>query len=288
MLNALTIDLEEWFCAGNVSRVLPREIWDACPSRVEQSTERLLEIFARRGVRATFFILGWVAERHPGLMRSIADAGHEIGIHGYSHRPITSMTPVEFEEDVARALDVIHRALPSCVIAGYRAPSFTITPQTIWGLDILRRQHLRYDSSIYPFGGHPDYGMPQAPLAAFEILEGLMEIPMSCARVGRWRVPCSGGAYFRLLPYAITRRLIERCHRHGQPLVFYLHPWEIDPDQPRVRLSPLAAARHYTNLDRTEQRLERLLEEFEFGTMSELLGFGTPSDAARWIGASGG
>jgi polysaccharide deacetylase family protein (PEP-CTERM system associated) len=271
MRNALTVDLEEWFCAGTISRVLPREIWDACESRVERSAERLLDIFERHRVRATFFVLGWVAERHPELLVSIARAGHEIGIHGYSHRPVTAMTPMEFEEDLARAIRSVHACLPEADVAGYRAPSFTITPATIWGLDILRRLNLRYDSSIYPFGGHPDYGMPNAPLGAYEILEGLIEVPMSCALVGRSRVPCSGGAYFRMLPYTVTRSLVRRCHRQGRPLVFYLHPWEIDPDQPRVRLSALGSLRHYTNLERTEARLEMLLDEFAFGSMSELL-----------------
>ena len=270
MLNAMSIDVEDWFHVYNMSGVIPQSEWESCESRVERNTTALLELFGKRGVRATFFTLGWVAERFPHLVRAMDAAGHEVATHSHMHRLITHMTPDEFEADLARSLEVL-RPLSSRPIRGFRAPSFSVTKKTLWATDTMVRLGLEYDSSVFPIGFHPDYGIGDAPLGAYSHPSGLTELPMSVANVMGRRVPCSGGGYFRLLPYAATRSLIRRCNVEGRPVVFYLHPWEIDPGQPRVKLPASKAFRHYNNLGRTLSRLDRLLKDFEFGTVTEVL-----------------
>jgi polysaccharide deacetylase family protein (PEP-CTERM system associated) len=267
----MSIDLEDWFQVYNLSEAIPYEEWDRCESRVADSTRRLLELFARRDVRATFFVLGWVAERQPDLIREVADAGHEIGSHGYAHRLITHQTPEQFAADLERSRDVL-RAITGHDPRGYRAPSFSVTAKTLWATDEMGRQGLAYDSSVFPVGFHPDYGIGDAPLTPYRHPGGLLEVPMGVATVRGRRVPCSGGGYFRLLPYAVTRRLIRRANDEGRPVVFYLHPWEVDPGQPRVALPRTKAIRHYTNLDRTLARLDRLLGDFAFAPVAEVAG----------------
>ena len=261
--NVFSIDLEDWFCVQNLSGVIRREEWERCESRVERNTLLLLELLAHHRVEATFFVLGWIAERYPDLVREVERRGHEIATHGYSHRLLTSLTPEEFRADLERSLEVLARA-SSGPVRGFRAPSFSVTRKTWWAVKILRACGIQYDSSIFPVGFHPDYGIPDAPLNAYRLPEGVFELPMSCAEIFGRKVPCSGGGYFRLFPYAVTRALMRRCNRQGRPVIFYLHPWEVDPDQPRVDLPVLKRFRHYNHLDRTAERLERLLEDFEF------------------------
>lgn len=276
MLNAMSIDVEDWFHVYNMSGVIPQSEWDACESRVERNTRGLLDLFAKHEVRATFFTLGWVAERFPDLVREIDSAGHEVASHSYAHRLITHMTPAEFEADLARSLDVL-RPLTTSPVLGFRAPSFSVTKATLWATDTMARLGLTYDSSVFPIGFHPDYGIGDAPLGAYAHPSGLAELPMSVANVMGRRVPCSGGGYFRLLPYAATRALIRRCNAEARPVVFYLHPWEIDPGQPRVKLPASKAFRHYNNLHRTLPRLDRLLGDFEFTTVRDVLAREIPS-----------
>jgi polysaccharide deacetylase family protein (PEP-CTERM system associated) len=262
-INVFSIDLEEWFCVYNLSQVIPYEHWDRCESRVEPSTLAILDLLSKHHVEGTFFVLGWVAERHPELVREVERRGHEIATHGYSHRLITHLSRDEFRADLERSLEVL-TPLASKPIRGFRAPSFSVTRKTWWALDILRECGIHYDSSMFPISFHPDYGVPEAPLTAHHLSEGIWEMPMSVAEVAGKRVPCCGGGYFRQFPYAVTRSLMQLCNRQGRPVNFYLHPWEVDPDQPRMPLPLVKRVRHYNNLAKTMPRLERLLSDFAF------------------------
>jgi polysaccharide deacetylase family protein (PEP-CTERM system associated) len=263
LTNILSVDLEDWFCVENLTGIIPNEKWPDCESRVERNTLRLLDLFSKHRVEATFFVLGWVAERFSDLIREVDRRGHEIATHGYAHHVLTRMTPDSFESDLRHSLDVL-RACTGQPVRGFRAPSFSVTPKTLWAVDVLTRNGLRYDSSVFPVGFHPDYGIGNAPLEPHRWPNGLFEIPMSCAAVGGQRVPCSGGGYFRLYPYALTRALMRACNRQGRPVMFYVHPWEIDPEQPRVAMPRLKRFRHYNNLDKTCERLDCMLGEFPF------------------------
>jgi polysaccharide deacetylase family protein (PEP-CTERM system associated) len=267
MRNALSIDLEDWFCANNLGINIAE--WDLQEQRVIPSTNRLLELLAKHNVKATFFVLGWLAEREPDLIRSLEQAGHEIATHGYSHTMLTLMTPESFDADIERALQVTQACVQQPIL-GFRAPSFTVTANTLWALDILSKHGIQYDSSIFPIGFHPDYGLPDANLGIHQI-QGLIEVPMSVAEVLGRKIPCSGGGYFRLMPYRLTTALMHQCNRQGRPVIFYLHPWEIDPDQPRQPLSWSKRLRHYVNLDKTLARLDRLIREFEFAPIKEIV-----------------
>lgn len=273
MQNAMSIDLEEWFCVHNFSRVIQNKDWDKCESRVYNSTRRILDLLDRHNTRATFFVLGWVAERLPELIREIEDRQHEIAVHGYNHLLLTEITPREFDEDLSRALEAIDRCGVRQKVIGFRAPSFTVVEKTLnWALRVLEKYNLKYDSSIFPVGFHPDYGMPDAPLSPYKITDRLIEFPMSCIEMFGKRLPFSGGGYFRLFPYAYTKYCIRQCNKLGRPAVFYLHPWEIDFEQPKMDLPASKRFRHYHNLDKTEQRLDKLLSDFQFTTMKEVLG----------------
>jgi polysaccharide deacetylase family protein (PEP-CTERM system associated) len=273
--NVFSIDLEDWFCVQNLSGVIARDQWENCESRVERNTLLLLDLLSRHNVEATFFVLGWIAERFPDLVREVRLRGHEIATHGYSHRILTSLTPDEFRADLEKSLEIL-TPLSSEPIRGFRAPSFSVTRKTWWALDIMRSTGIAYDSSIFPVGFHPDYGVPDAPLEAYRLPEGPLELPMSCAEVFGRRLPCSGGGYFRLLPYLATRALMRQCNRQGRPVIFYLHPWEVDPGQPRVAMPALKKFRHYNNLERTESRLERLLSDFSFTSIRKLFAGSIP------------
>jgi polysaccharide deacetylase family protein (PEP-CTERM system associated) len=238
--------------------------------RVVNNTRRSLELLTKHKTQATFFVLGWIAERVPDLIREVERQGHEIATHGYSHTVLTDMTPETFEADLERALDVT-RACVKQKIIGFRAPSFTITNKTLWAIDILARHEIQYDSSVFPIGFHPDYGIADATLAIHP-MGALTEVPMSVAEVFGRKIPCSGGGYFRVLPYAVTRFLLRQCNRQGRPVIFYVHPWETDPGQPRVKLSLSKSFRHYFNLEQTLPRLDRLLSEFEFAPIKQVLG----------------
>lgn len=271
MINALSFDLEDWFCAHTLRAFTPYQTWGAQQLRIVESTRRLLDLLDRRDVRSTFFVLGWIADRVPDLIREIEARGHEIGTHGYAHRLLTEMSPAEFESDLQRALDVTGRLVGGEII-GARLPCFTMTPATSWGLAILRRNGLLYDSSIFPVRCHPDYGWPGASLGVSTLPGPMVEFPLSCSQIAGMRIPHGGGAYFRLMPYCVTRALFRRCNREGRPMMFYLHPWEIDPGQPRLPLRCTSRLRHYSNLGQTFGRLERLLEEFRFAPVREVLG----------------
>jgi polysaccharide deacetylase family protein (PEP-CTERM system associated) len=262
-MNILTVDVEEYFCAKNLTSFTPRDTWDTLPSRIEAQTRKILDIFDTHRCEATFFILGWIAERLPELVREIERRGHEIGTHGYDHRTITEMDPGSFEENLRRALAAI-KPLVKQPIRCFRAPSFSVTPATKWAFEVMERCGISYDSSVFPVGFHPDYGFPGAPLAPYKISEKLVEVPISCIDCAGKRLPCTGGAYFRLLPYPVTRFLFRRCIAAGRPVVFYLHPWELDPEQPRYPLPLVKRWRHYCNLDCTRDRLDRLLHDFTF------------------------
>ena len=269
MLNAMSIDLEDWFCVNNFAGIIPRSQWPECELRVTESTRTILKLLKARDTLGTFFVLGWVADRVPSLIREIADQGHEIGTHGYSHALVTTLSPEEFEKDLQRSIDTIARCTGEYP-TGFRAPSFSITRATTWALPILRRNGILYDSSVFPIGFHPDYGIGDAPLVPHEFHE-VLEIPMTCVEVMGARIPCCGGGYFRLFPYAMTRQLMERCNREGRSVVFYTHPWEFDPEQPRVRTSRLKTFRHYRNLHKTADRFARMLDQFEFAPIKQTL-----------------
>jgi polysaccharide deacetylase family protein (PEP-CTERM system associated) len=270
MMNALTIDVEDYFQVHAFETAISRSTWDQYPARVVNNTHRILDILTSCNVKATFFILGWVADSYPDLVRDIASGGHEIAAHGYWHELIYRQSPQEFEADLRKSLDAIQRAVPG-PIWGYRAPAFSITRNSIWALDILRQNGLRYDSSIFPLAAHDRYGIPDAQRFAHRTDSGILEFPVSTIRLGRWNLPVAGGGYFRLYPAWMTRWAIRHLNAGGQPAIVYLHPWEFDPDQPRVNnVSALSKFRHYVNLRHTEKRLRRLLQEFRFGPIREV------------------
>lgn len=272
-LNALTVDVEDYYQVEAFADVVSREDWSRWESRVERNTRRILEIFAHHRVRGTFFTLGWVAERHPDIVREIAAAGHEVACHGYAHRLIYRQSPDEFREDVRRAKYALED-LTGTRVLGYRAPSYSITSQSLWALDVLIEEGFHYDSSIFPIH-HDRYGIPNAerfPHVIRREAGEIVEVPPSTFELWGFNFPVSGGGYFRLLPYPIFRFGWRRIHRRDRrPAIFFLHPWEIDPAQPVVPGTRLNVWRHRVNLSRTEARLERLLTDFYFAPVSQVL-----------------
>lgn len=272
MINALTFDLEDWFCVSNLSPFISRNEWDLQEQRAYHNTKRILSLLKRYDTRATFFILGWIAERLPELIRDIDSEGHEIATHGYSHRVLSEMTAEDFDRDIARSIEIIRPLIREDII-GFRAPTFSIRADTLWALNVLKKHGIIYDSSVFPISFIAgSKGIPNLTLAVFRHTNGIIEFPLSCAEVLFLRVPCSGGCFFRLFPYNLTRHLLRRVNRDGRPFIFYLHPWEIDPDQPRMKMPFIDSMRHYTNLDRTYGRLERLLQDFQFTSIRKVLG----------------
>ncbi|HEX5513442.1 MAG TPA: XrtA system polysaccharide deacetylase [Gammaproteobacteria bacterium] len=274
MLNALTVDVEDYFHVAALAESINRRDWGRYESRVERNTQRLLGILAEHELQATFFVLGWVAERYPKLVREIATAGHEIASHGYSHQLVYRQTPQEFRRETQRSKALLEDQVQRPV-EGYRAASYSVTQRSLWALDILAELGFVWDSSIFPVR-HDRYGIPgmsrwphrlQTP-AGYT----LVEFPLSTWQVSGYRLPIAGGGYFRLYPYALSRVGLASVNRAGQPFIFYLHPWEIDPGQPRVRASALSSFRHYNNLAKCEPRLRRLLGDFRFTTVSRVLG----------------
>lgn len=268
---AMSIDVEDWFHVANLEPAVPRETWSERELRVERNTDRLLELLGDAGARSTCFVLGWVAERRPQLVRRIADAGHEIGSHGFWHQPLPELAPAEFREDVRRS-KVLLEDLAGSPVRGYRAPSFSITE---WAIPILQDLGFAYDSSVFPTVAHDRYGKLEAVSGEATLLElrpGFHEVCISSLRVGSQPLPWGGGGYFRLLPYAVFRRGVIRILNSGAPYVFYIHPWEIDPGQPRVKgLSPLARFRHYVGLGRAEDRFRSLVSDFRWTAIADLL-----------------
>lgn len=271
--NALTVDVEDYFHVSALSATISRDDWDRCERRVEPNTRKLLELFAEYGVKATFFVLGWAAERHPGLVREVAGAGHEVACHGYSHRLVYDQTPAAFRDETRRSKTLLEDQIQQPVL-GYRAASYSITRRSLWALDILAEAGFVYDSSIFPVR-HDRYGIPGANTVPYCLTTStgrqLVEFPLSTANILGYRLPLAGGGYFRLYPYWLTRAGLRSINRQGQPFIFYLHPWEVDPGQPRVAAPWLSRFRHYNNLDRCEGRLRRLLQDFAFTTAHAVL-----------------
>jgi polysaccharide deacetylase family protein (PEP-CTERM system associated) len=274
LTNAFTIDVEDYYHVSALSSAISRDTWSARESRVAASTDRILALLDERQIKGTFFVLGWVADHVPQLIKRIAAQGHEVACHGYSHELIYRQTPGVFAEETRRSKRLLED-LTGLPVIGYRAASFSITPRSRWALDTLIEEGFAYDSSIFPVR-HDRYGMPGASRAPGFVHAPsggrIAEFPMSTAEIGPLRIPVSGGGYFRLLPYWFTRKgLRDINEREGMPFTFYLHPWEIDVDQPRVKVGLLSRLRHYTNLSRCEERLVRLLGEFRFSTMRNVL-----------------
>jgi polysaccharide deacetylase family protein (PEP-CTERM system associated) len=271
MLNAFTVDVEDYFHVSGFASRIRRSDWKDFPCRVVANTQRMLELLATRNVRATFFVLGWVAHRYPRLVRQIKAAGHEIGNHSYWHRLVYDLTPEAFRDDLLLANRVLEDITGEPVVA-FRAPSFSITGRSLWALEILAAEGFRYDSSVFPIRHHR-YGIPHAkrlPHALSTAAGELHEFPPSACQIGKLRLPLGGG-YFRLYPGWLTRRCLSRLNARQQPAMFYVHPWEIDEHQPRVCASTTSRFRHYINLSRTEPRLRRLLGKFQFGSMTDAL-----------------
>ena len=279
--NALTIDVEDYFQVSAFVPHIARGDWDRRECRVERNVERILAMLALREVKATFFTLGWIAERYPQLVRRIVAEGHELASHGYGHERVTDLTPEAFDADIRRAKAILED-LAGSLVMGYRAPSFSIGASNLWALDFLGRAGYRYSSSIYPIR-HDHYGMPDAPRFAHRTESGVIEIPPTTLRVLRRNLPSSGGGYFRLLPYAASRWMLRRVNEvEQQAAVFYFHPWEIDVDQPRIAgVGVKTRFRHYTNIDRMQARLQQLLGDFAWGRMDGI--FLGPSQQASSV-----
>ncbi len=263
-VNAMSVDVEDYFHVQAFASVIDPSRWDAMPCRVEANMDRVLAQFDRAGVHATFFTLGWIAERYPQVVRRIVAAGHELASHGHGHALVHTLTPAQFRDDLLRAKGALE-SVGGVPVAGYRAPTFSIGPRNPWAFDVLRATGHRYSSSVYPVR-HDLYGDPGAPRFPYRPTEGLVEIPMTTARLGGRNLPIAGGGYFRLMPYPLFRGLLRRFHAEdGRPGVFYFHPWEIDPGQPKVAgASRRARFRHTVNLGATAARLDRLLRDFRW------------------------
>ena len=271
-VNAMTVDVEDYFQVSAFDAAAPRSSWESRESRVCANTARLLDLFAEADVKGTFFVLGWVADRFPALIRRIVDAGHELASHGYEHRLVYAQSRAEFRADLRSARVALEQAGGGPVL-GYRAPSFSIVRDSLWALDVLIEEGYLYDASIYPIR-HDRYGIPEWSRSVHRVERPggtIWELPGSTLRVGATNLPVGGGGYFRLLPYAWTHFGIARLNASRQPAIFYLHPWEIDPKQPRIAAGRVSTFRHYRNLEHTEPRLRRLLREFPFGRVSDVL-----------------
>ena len=269
-VNALTIDVEDYFQVSAFAPFIARSEWPTRECRVERNVERILAMLAARQTKATFFTLGWIAERYPQLVRTIVAQGHELASHGYGHQRASDLSEGDFFADIDSAKKLLEDT-GSVAVQGYRAPSFSIGNNNLWAFDSLARAGYRYSSSIYPIA-HDHYGMPDAPRFAHEVRAGLLEIPVTTLRLGGRNFPSSGGGYFRLLPYALSRWMLRRVNAHdGQPAIFYFHPWEIDADQPRVAgIDARTRFRHYVNIERMPARLEQLLGDFSWGRMDRI------------------
>ncbi len=268
--NALTIDVEDYFQVSAFAPHIARSEWNTRECRVERNINGILEMLARHDTKATFFTLGWIAERYPNLVRQIVKEGHELASHGYGHERATDQTEEAFFADIQLA-KIVLEDLADSEVNGYRAPSFSIGTGNLWAFDCLARAGYRYSSSIYPIR-HDHYGMPDSPRFAYEVRPGLMEIPITTLRVLNRNFPSSGGGYFRLLPYALSRWMLGRVNGHDrEPGIFYFHPWEMDTGQPRIAgISRKTRFRHYVNIDRMEGRLNQLLRDFKWGRMDQI------------------
>ncbi|ATP20143.1 MULTISPECIES: XrtA system polysaccharide deacetylase [Sphingobium] len=273
MHNALSVDVEDWFQVGAFERTIDRSDWEGLTHRVERNTDAVLDLFAQAGVTATFFTLGWVAERYPALMRRIAEAGHEVASHGYDHARVFTFTPEQFRADLRKSRAILEDASGQKV-SGYRAPSFSIDPRTPWAHPILAEEGYAYSSSVAPIR-HDHYGWPDSPRFAWKPVAGseLLELPVTTAKLGQRTLAAGGGGFFRLLPYGFSRWAIRQVNGQAQrPAIIYFHPWEIDPDQPRVAGAPLRSrVRHYTNLSVMAAKLRRLTQDFAWTRVDALV-----------------
>jgi polysaccharide deacetylase family protein (PEP-CTERM system associated) len=269
--NVMTVDVEDYYQVSAFQHMVSRERWSDYESRVVSNTSRLLDLFAEAKIEATFFVLGWVAERHKDLVARIARNGHHVASHSYWHRLVYELTPAEFREDLRRARDVLESA--ACApVRGFRAPSYSITEQSLWALDVLIEEGYAYDASIFPIR-HDRYGIPDAPRRPHVVTSkagSILEVPSTAARIGSLAIPIGGG-FFRLFPYRVTRWAIDQMNEGGQPAIFYIHPWEIDPAQPRLDATLPTRLRHYNNLGQAEDRLRRLLRDFRFGSIESVV-----------------
>jgi len=268
--NAMTVDVEDYFQVSAFAPYIARGDWEGCECRVERNIERILALFDKHGTKATFFTLGWIAERYPQIVRDIVAQGHELASHGYGHERASDLSPQAFREDLLRAKKLLED-LGGQAVRGYRAPSFSIGKSNLWAFDTLLETGHAYSSSVYPIQ-HDHYGMPDSPRFAYPVREGLLEVPVTTLRVMNKNLPSSGGGYFRLLPYPVSRWLIRQVNAvDRQAAVFYFHPWEIDVDQPRVGgIDSKSRFRHYVNIARTHDRIDRLLGDFAWGRMDEI------------------
>jgi polysaccharide deacetylase family protein (PEP-CTERM system associated) len=269
--NAMTVDVEDYFQVSAFERHVDKADWDNIPCRVEANVERILMLFDRKGIKATFFTLGWIAERYPSMVKRIVKEGHELASHGWEHIRVTNQDPSQFREDVIRTKAFLEE-LAGQPVRGYRAASYSIGEQNLWALDVLAEAGYQYSSSIVPIH-HDLYGMPDASRFAFPAAGGkLLEVPVTTVELGGRNIPCGGGGWFRLFPYAFSRWAMRRVNeKEAQASVFYFHPWEIDPDQPQQQgLSARTRFRHYLNLNRMYQRLEALLDDFNWDRMDRV------------------
>lgn len=271
MRNAMTIDVEDYFQVSAFAPHIARDSWDSQPCRIERNIERILALLAAHDTHATFFTLGWIAERYPQLVRAIVDQGHELASHGYGHQRASDLSREQFRDDITRAKGLLED-IGGVAVRGYRAPSFSIGSRNLWALETLREAGHVYSSSIYPIA-HDHYGMPEAPRFAFHPLDdAMLEFPPSTVHLFGRNLPAAGGGYFRLMPYALSRWLMRRVNQtDGQPCMFYFHPWEIDPEQPRQSgIGYKTRFRHYVNLNRMEGRIAHLLRDFEWGRVDQV------------------
>lgn len=271
--NALTVDVEDYFQVSAFADSIDQDDWDKHPLRVEKNTHRLLDLFDEYQVKATFFILGWVAERAKDLVNEIANRGHEVACHGYSHQLVYNQSPDVFQQETIRAKRILEDIIQQQV-RGYRAASYSITEKSQWALDILAETGFVYDSSIFPVR-HDRYGMPDSPKYPYRLKtpagNSIIEFPLSTAKIINYRLPVAGGGYFRLYPYWLSKMGLAQINRQQKPFIFYLHPWEIDPDQPKISASWFSRFRHYNNLDKCESRLRNLMTDFQFTTTWDVL-----------------
>lgn len=273
IINAMTVDVEDYFQVSAFEPYIAKGLWDSLPHRVAQNTHRILDVFAEQNVKATFFTLGWVAERYPDLIKRIVAEGHELACHGYEHIRVTEQTPEQFRADVAKSKRLLED-IGRVSVKGYRAASYSINASNLWALGILQEEGFKYSSSIYPVK-HDIYGMPDAPRFMYSPLTEhpeFKEIPITTLRLGQKNLPCGGGGFFRFYPYALSKRAFQRVNSGEQQAgIFYFHPWEIDPEQPRQQgLNFKTRFRHYLNLQHMENRIKHLLTDFEWDTMEKV------------------
>jgi polysaccharide deacetylase family protein (PEP-CTERM system associated) len=270
VLNAMSIDVEDYFQVAAFAPYIERGKWESLECRVERNIDQILELLDRHGSKATFFTLGWIAERYPSVVKRIVAGGHELASHGYGHERVSDLTPEAFRSDLLRARALLEDSA-GVAIKGYRAPSFSIGRDNLWAHEVLAETGHTYSSSVYPIA-HDHYGMPEAPRFAWRAKSGIIEIPPSSLRMLGRNLPASGGGYFRLLPYQVSRWSLRRINRvDNEPCIFYFHPWEVDPAQPRISQASLKSRfRHYVNLDRTARRLDRLLGDFKWHRVDQV------------------